>query len=404
AIAIDEWMGASPVYTARMQKLLGFEGDDVATIFKGMQFDIGAPHGFLDFRYVVHDRDHGGFQLDHCGALMDVEPMGEDYVFSMCHDIEDPTFDATASATNPRARMRPLHRPPREPSDREPHCAWTVDIEPDAEPIPEAPITAQIAECFLAGIPLPAIATGGPEVPHAPDVGGGPDGQDPSGALWDDYSGDLVDRIATERFSRSALLAIIDEVCFQQHLLAHSFMVAVQNRQGTAAALELGEHQFIGSAGLSAHRLAAAVLAFGSDAQGSFGSASHEPLAVAADVLALHPALHPRGLVVLAVERYGDELRLELHEGPGTSPESQLTWPAFLRDGSDGAIEAIVCAVDPLLRAQRIEAGSRRVATWRVWVADTPAAQQPEVEMARFSTGTDFELRRLEPTPVHITL
>ena len=141
AIAIDEWMGASPVYTRRMQELLGFAGDDVETIFKGMQFDIGAPHGFLDFRYTVHDRNHGGFQLDHCGALMDVEPMGEEFVRTMCHDIEDPTFDATAAATNPRARMTPLHRPPREPADRAPHCAWTVDIEAAAEPIIEAWIT-----------------------------------------------------------------------------------------------------------------------------------------------------------------------------------------------------------------------------------------------------------------------
>ena len=39
--------------------------------------------------------------LDHCGALMDVEPMGDEYVQAMCHDIEDPTFDATAMATQP---------------------------------------------------------------------------------------------------------------------------------------------------------------------------------------------------------------------------------------------------------------------------------------------------------------
>jgi hypothetical protein len=33
-IAIEEWMGASPVYTKRMQRALGFEGDSVETIFK----------------------------------------------------------------------------------------------------------------------------------------------------------------------------------------------------------------------------------------------------------------------------------------------------------------------------------------------------------------------------------
>ena len=113
-IAIEEWMGASPIYTKRMQKALNFEGDDVVTIFKGLQLDIGAPPQFMDFRYTVHDRWHGEFHLDHCGALLDVEPMGEDYVRGMCHDIEDPTFDATAVATNRRAQIRPIHRPPRD--------------------------------------------------------------------------------------------------------------------------------------------------------------------------------------------------------------------------------------------------------------------------------------------------
>ena len=86
-IAIEEWMGASPIYTRRMQKALKYEGEDVITIFKGLQLDIGAPPQFMDFRYTVHDRWHGEFHLDHCGALMDVEPMGPDYVRSMCHDL-----------------------------------------------------------------------------------------------------------------------------------------------------------------------------------------------------------------------------------------------------------------------------------------------------------------------------
>ncbi|MDQ1374002.1 MAG: hypothetical protein QOJ09_1340, partial [Actinomycetota bacterium] len=124
-VAIEEWMGASPVYTARTRRALGFSGDDVATIFKGMQLDIGAPHEFMDFRYSVTDANHGEFHLASCGALMDVEPLGDEFVVAMCHHIEDPTFDATAAATNPRARMRPVHRPPRTPVDRHPHCRWT---------------------------------------------------------------------------------------------------------------------------------------------------------------------------------------------------------------------------------------------------------------------------------------
>ena len=110
----------------------------MVTIFKGLQLDIGAPPQFMDFRYTVHDPWHGEFRLDHCGALMDVEPMGEEYVVSMCHDIEDPTFDATAVATNPRAQVRPVHRPPRRPADRHPHCAWTVVIDEAHPPVSES--------------------------------------------------------------------------------------------------------------------------------------------------------------------------------------------------------------------------------------------------------------------------
>ena len=89
----------------------------------------------MDFRYRVVDHDYGEFWLDHCGALMDVEPMGPDFVVAMCHDIEDPTFDATAIATNARAQVRPIHRPPRVPADRAPR---DVALDPNVWMLMEA--------------------------------------------------------------------------------------------------------------------------------------------------------------------------------------------------------------------------------------------------------------------------
>ena len=162
-IAIDEWMGASPVYSKRMQRALGFEGDSVETIFKNLQLDIGAPPQFMDFRFELTDHDHGGFWLDHCGALMDVEPMGPDYVQAMCHDIEDPTFDATATASNPRAQMRPVHRPPRVPADRAPHCEWTVIIDPS----PSRPAGAD-ARRWPSGRPGRPRSSSTPSTPTIP--------------------------------------------------------------------------------------------------------------------------------------------------------------------------------------------------------------------------------------------
>jgi hypothetical protein len=89
-VAIDLWMGASPVYTLRTRALMGIEAHDVAAIMKTLQLDVGFVHGYMDVAYQVHDEQHGEFWLNHCGALLDAEPFGEERVFGMCHTIEDP--------------------------------------------------------------------------------------------------------------------------------------------------------------------------------------------------------------------------------------------------------------------------------------------------------------------------
>ena len=133
-VAIEEWAGRQPHYTRRMKEALSITGDGVAEIFKGFQLDVGAPPEFMDFRYGVTDHGTGEFWLDHCGALMDVEPMGERITKTMCHDIEDPTF-GHRPGHNPRAGGADPP-PPRDPEGRTPHCHWKVWIDPEAEPVP----------------------------------------------------------------------------------------------------------------------------------------------------------------------------------------------------------------------------------------------------------------------------
>ena len=199
--------GASPVYTKRMQRALGFEGDSVETIFKGMQIDIGAPPQFMDFRYLVIDHDHGEFWLDHCGALMDVEPMGPEYVVAMCHDIEDPTFDATAIATNPRAQVRPIHRPPRVPAGRSP--ALPLDGDHRRRP-------TRCCRCRLEAEAMAATRAATLELaPIDPD--------DPG---RHEYAGPSLADLQFSEWSGSALRRIADEVCLQGHLLVLSFIAA----------------------------------------------------------------------------------------------------------------------------------------------------------------------------------
>src|SRR6476620_4879138 len=66
-VAIDEWMGASPIYAKRMQRLLRFEAPTVECAMKGMQLEIGAPPEYLDFRMTVFDDHHGEFENMFCG-------------------------------------------------------------------------------------------------------------------------------------------------------------------------------------------------------------------------------------------------------------------------------------------------------------------------------------------------
>ncbi|MCJ7670878.1 MAG: hypothetical protein MUP67_02365, partial [Acidimicrobiia bacterium] len=80
-VAIDLWMGASPVYTGRTRRLMGIDGDDIAAIMKALQLDVGFVHEYMSVAYKIIDEQHGEFWLNHCGALLDAEPFGEERVF-----------------------------------------------------------------------------------------------------------------------------------------------------------------------------------------------------------------------------------------------------------------------------------------------------------------------------------
>jgi hypothetical protein len=365
-VAIDEWMSASPIYTRRIQELLGFTGDTVEVIFKGMQLDVGAPPEFLDFRYEVLDDHNGRFHLAHCGALMDVEPMGDDYVQAMCHDIEDPTFEATAAATNPRARMHPEHRPPRVPADRQPHCAWTITIDPAADPLPFPAQAERLASSRAALLPLAV-----PPADLASDDG------------WSDYTAPLDSDLVMEQFASATLAALMDEVCLQGHLLSRGFLLHVLDRSSGDEAAAIGARQLTGIAGLATKRLAR-LLGVAPDLDG------------VAAVLAVHPLFLPRAYVDLHLERRGDSLEVSLGTSPALEEDDGLTWPTLLLAADDRALASAVTCLAPQARVIRTEPAPDRVASWIVRLdADRePCTQPDEVTLAEFSTGARFEFQR----------
>jgi hypothetical protein len=366
-IAIEEWMGASPIYSLRMQRALGFEGHDVSVVFKNLQLDIGAPHQFMDFQFRLDRPDYGEFWLTHCGALLDVEPFGEEPVKLMCHDIEDPTFDATAAATHPCMKVRPIHRPPRVPEGRYPACRWSVSIGNEVEPYEQHPNLEIVRASKLATVPI--------EVPD----------EDAEPGSWPDYSGPFDPGFQLEDLSHRALVVANQEFALQSHLLARAFMLGVAQRLGEETASELGASQWTGIAGLTAERLREPMGIEGDDIE------------AVAKVFQVHPCFFPRTYVDFRVEVTGARsARIAIRDCPALEEGDTHSWFAGLGAEAHPALDAIAGAVNPRARCHPAsEAKDARLA-WDV-VIDPSAEPQPatqELQLAKISRGASFRFEQ----------
>ena len=311
-VAIDLWMGASPIYTHRMRKLMGIEGDDVPAIMKALQLDVGFVHQYMNVQYQVNSPLDGEFWLEHCGALMNLEPQGEAAVIGMCHTIEDPTFDATAYATNPRARIRPIHRPPRVPADRTPHCHWTIRISPENDPVGPARLTEQIGSLPLASLsnePRP---------------------------LGDGYQGAFDPKFGLSGCSDSTLRALAREFAVQTHLLMCSAEVALAERYGLDRARDLLAEAWLASAWASTERLRSAL-----------------EITDVESMLMVHPAIPPG--FARSVSTSESVVRLELvpESAALLSPE-QPGWIGALARGERRGLQGIVQALDARARVTSV--------------------------------------------------
>jgi hypothetical protein len=345
-VAIANWMGASPVYTRRMQKAMGFAGGtDVATIFKGLQLECGFTHQYFDVHFEVTGADTGRFWLASCGALLETEPRGADAVKVMCHDIEDPTFNATAVATNARARMVPVHRPPRVPADRVPHCEWTVIIDPAAEAVTEPDIARVLGSTLLANIVI--------ERPASAEPGG-----------LDDYSGPVFEQLRLEQLSHAALVVVCGELAVQVHLLVAGLLYSVAQRYGEAAALAVGEFQMTGSSWVMSNRLSAWL-----------GCEKGGIDAIIA-VLNVHPVFQPRPYWEVTLTRIDeDRALLELQDCPALQEALPYGWHALLARGHWGGLEGMVKGVNP--RARIVPVGGDRLA-WEIVIDDNEGKSESE--------------------------
>jgi hypothetical protein len=191
-----------------------------------------------------------------------------------------------------------------------------------------------------------------------------------------DYTTPLDPDLQVRQFATPVLRAFDEEACLQGHYLAISFMVAVEDRLGTEAAVDAGAKQLTGVAGVVAERL-----------QRAFGLGAETD--DVATVFSLHPAFRPVSYVDWQVTVDGEVVRLALGDCPARQEQGLETWISLLADGHDRALSAIAAGVDPHWSV-RPDGACR----WVVERTDDAAKELGEVTLTKFSTGVAFGFDR----------
>jgi hypothetical protein len=255
--------------------------------------------------------------------------------------------------------MRPIHRPPRTPADRHPHCHWTITIEPGAEPVIEEPLTLEVGRLPLAQVPNPRPADREP--------GGMPD-----------YAGPFDAKLRLESLSQGALVAALREFSLQAHLLASSASLFLSGRHPQDAVREVLANQWVGANWVTAERIAKEL-----DLSGG-------GIEAVAQVLALHPAL-PLGLDAKLEAAGANAARLQLSGPPALLDPEAPGWLGILAAGDPRPLEAIAQAVDP--RARVTPAGPHAFAL-TVDPKAAPAEQPQAATLTKLSTVAGWHFRK----------
>lgn len=381
-VAIDEWMGSSPIYSARNRAGLRIEGDGIPSIFKGFQFDVGAPHQYMDFNYEVIDESLGYFWLGFCGAYHDVSKMAggrTEPIIQMCVHMEDPTFDATVMAVNPYARCRPVHRPPLAANHTGPVCRWEVSITEEFGTVEDREITKIIRGTRAAAFQFREAGISAAE-------GGG----------MDDYAGPFQPDFVLEDLSHRALVRQCKEFAIDVHLLVRASHLSVLERWGPEVLGEVARDHWAAAAPVYVERIRAAM--------GMQGKGIGEVL----KMLQLDPAF-PHDYVESGCRQL-DERRGQffIDACEALRDESPRGWLSVLETPDAPGFDAVVAAVNPRARVRsidpaQIERSPDRPAPLLAWEIEIDESAAPREESnwaraTRVSSVAGFQLRSGRPS------
>lgn len=361
--ACDEWMGASPIYNRRNRALLNIGGDDVETIFKAFQLDIGAPHTFLQFHWDLQSPSEGQFWLTHCGAynhvrrLTNASPEAETQI---CHHMEDPTFDATVMSVNQRARCRPVFRPPHGEVPAGGPCRWRVFLGDDLVLSEANEVLDVVAQSEAAQFQFAPVAAGCDGLA--------------------DYSGPFDRSFRLESLSHPVLARQCKEFALDVHLLQRACYTSIMRDHGEDAAWTMTEEQWRAMAPVYSHRLRKALNISGDD------------MAAILKLLQVDPYLPGEYLVT------GSALLSESHgrfwiEDCAALRDEPRGLVGLLKHRPEVGIATPVAAANPRARVKLIqdcpEAQGRAMIAWDI-VIDESAEAAPASDYTALVAGEDM--------------
>ena len=371
-VAIDEWMGSSPIYNARNREGLGITGDGVSSILKGFQLDVGAPHQYMDFHYDLVDETLGYFWLDFCGAYDDVSRIARgrpEPIIQMCVHMEDPTFDATVMAVNPYARCRPEHRPPLAEDHVGPVCRWKVSITEDHGSVEESEITARMRKTRAARFRFSEAGRS-------------------DGGL-DDYSGEFLPEFVLEDLSHRALVRQCKEFALDLHLLVRASHISVLESFGAPALTEVARDHWAAAAPVYVERIRAAL--------GMQGDDMGEIL----KMLQVDPSF-PHEYVDFGCRRVDAQRgHFWIHDCDALEDDLPRGWLSVLDHPEAPGIDAIAAAVNPRAQVRAIDPASVETSrntparAWEIVIDERaePREESPWAAATRFSSVSSFQLR-----------
>lgn len=123
------WRREAPLEVRRHREAMNIWGEDVESVLKFVQVDIGAGGIFPEFKCELKDKNHGVLTIKRCLGLEYYERHGETEMQKhACEVLDLEGFEQAAQLFNPKIKVRALKLPPRQ-SREEIACQWEFKLE-----------------------------------------------------------------------------------------------------------------------------------------------------------------------------------------------------------------------------------------------------------------------------------